>query len=246
MVSKSRSLYGNAATIKCQRCSQGAFGNTVAGWRYSSWLWLLHSLPRSGLWLTLLLKPFHPVPPASLGCSYCSYWFAIDMLFLQMLVLWWWCLATLSSNDFCKTLKLWHFLDNCHLLAWCGWVLFLPLLECSLAITLITKCCWKWPTSAISKRCILVVVGPNWNSNCTEYDVKDGCSAAAGPPCQQRMSWSLLILLNKSNNCCCQNIYYITQLAAGYDGKKSSLPVDATSFCKAMSIDMASKQSITA
>ena len=38
----------------------------------------------------------------------------------------------------------------------------------------------------------------------------------------------------------------LAQLAVGHDLTKSNLPVDTTSFCRAMFIDMADKQSITA
>ena len=38
----------------------------------------------------------------------------------------------------------------------------------------------------------------------------------------------------------------LTQLAVGHDLTKSDLPVDTTSFCRAMFIDMAEKQLITA
>ena len=38
----------------------------------------------------------------------------------------------------------------------------------------------------------------------------------------------------------------LTQLAVGHDLTESGLPVDATSFCRAMFIDMADKQPIAA
>ena len=38
----------------------------------------------------------------------------------------------------------------------------------------------------------------------------------------------------------------MTQVAVGHDRTKSNLPVDVTSFCRVMYIDMAGKQPITA